>query len=242
MRTLSPPELLEMWEQGGRQHPLDRALTLLAAACPETSREELSRLSIGERDRLLLALRRQVFGPRLEVFAECPRCRAEMEFAMNVDNILAGVPDQSGAERSLEMEGLNISFRLPSSLDLAAVAGLGPVEAHDRLLERCVLSVARGGKAVDGRLLEDVVAKLAERMGESEPLSEMQISLQCVACGHRWTLLLDVLTYLWDELGLEARRLLGQVHALAQSYGWSETEILAMTAWRRRHSLAMVSA
>ena len=37
MRALSATELLTVWESGRNQIPLQRALTMLAVACPETS-------------------------------------------------------------------------------------------------------------------------------------------------------------------------------------------------------------
>ena len=49
-RSLSPQKILDVWETGRQQHELDRALTLLAAAHPELSRDELADLTIGERD------------------------------------------------------------------------------------------------------------------------------------------------------------------------------------------------
>ena len=53
---------------GQDQHPLDRALTLLAA-CPELTRDELAALSVGQRGGLarLLTLRERTFGPALSL-------------------------------------------------------------------------------------------------------------------------------------------------------------------------------
>ena len=46
MRPLSAHDLLRVWELGEDQHPLDRALTILATACPELTWDELATLSI----------------------------------------------------------------------------------------------------------------------------------------------------------------------------------------------------
>ena len=50
MRALSAAEFLDVWEHGLAQSPAQRALTLLAFACTETSLEELTQFSIGQRD------------------------------------------------------------------------------------------------------------------------------------------------------------------------------------------------
>ena len=73
MHPLSAPELLRVWESGIGQTPVNRALSLLEAAYPEAT-IPLEQLTIGQRDSLLLTLREQMFGERLESVVECPQC------------------------------------------------------------------------------------------------------------------------------------------------------------------------
>ena len=87
MRPLSAQDLLRVWEVGENQHPLDRALTLLAAACPELTWDELAALSVGQRDARLFTIREQTSGPRLNGFAECPRCAERLEFDVAVADL-----------------------------------------------------------------------------------------------------------------------------------------------------------
>ena len=44
MRALTGELLLSAWDRGTAEHDIDRALTMLAFAMPETSREELAAL------------------------------------------------------------------------------------------------------------------------------------------------------------------------------------------------------
>ncbi len=74
MRALLAFELLRVWEQGLTLTPVQRALALLAAACPDTSTDALAGLSIGQRDACLLTLREWAFGPQLISLATCPAC------------------------------------------------------------------------------------------------------------------------------------------------------------------------
>ena len=62
---ISAAKLLQVWERGQLQAPVEKALTLLAAAYPDATRESLATLSIGERDSGLLSLREQLFGVAL---------------------------------------------------------------------------------------------------------------------------------------------------------------------------------
>lgn len=80
MRPLTAHDIIWTWETGQRQDPLDRALTILAAACPEMSREQLAELSLGQRDRRLFQLREWLFGSELHVLTECPQCHERLEF------------------------------------------------------------------------------------------------------------------------------------------------------------------
>ena len=256
-----------MWERGRGLHPVDRALVLLAAAQPGMSWEQLARLQIGRRDILLLALRELTFGSRLASYAECPHCGEKLEFDHPVSDILAsllmpGAEEPTGkvesglvadSVKALEMDGFTVRFRLPDSFDLAAVAGCRePEEARRLLLERCVLEVVRkGGEAQetsgsnpDSIALRDlpgeVVSGLSAQIGRADPGADIALDLTCPDCDHRWSITFDIVQFFWAEINNLAKRLLREVHTLARAYGWSEADILAMSAARRLAYLEMV--
>jgi hypothetical protein len=52
--------------------------------------------------------------------------------------------------------------------------------------------------------------------------------------------LFDMLAYFWSEIQMGARRLLREIHVLASAYGWRESEILTLSAARRRAYLELV--
>jgi len=82
MKLLSAQGLLEIWEKGQNQHDLDRALTILEAACLK-KKDELTELSIGERDRNLISLREGMFGHTLTGFSTCPNAGAPGNSSFN---------------------------------------------------------------------------------------------------------------------------------------------------------------
>ena len=241
MHTLSATELLDTWERGERQHPLDRALTLLAVTCPEKKLPELTHLSIGQRDALLLVLRQQTFGSQMEAYAECPACGAQLEFNVDVEELLRVHTPANSGELTADVEGFAIRFRLPDSVDLADCVNSGLLQTKG-LLRRCVLEVNRGKERIDFEALpESAYFQLEARMAELDPLAEVYIALNCTECGHQFSMLLDILSFLWSELNEQVKRLLNQVHVLAQHYGWREADILAMSPWRRQYYLGMVT-
>jgi len=225
MHTFSGQEIVRLWEIGISQHPLDRALTLLMAAFPEASRERLALLSIGRRDAYVFALREQTFGSRLRSLAVA----ASMETTEEVYRLATGDGE--------------VQFRLPNSLDLAEIAGSRDVaSARTTLARRCVLGASRDGGEIAGEQLpETLLAAMAAQMDTCDPLAAMNISLDCTACGHQWTLLFDIVSFFWTEITAQAKRLLREVHTLASHYGWREADILAMSAVRRQLYLEMVT-
>jgi hypothetical protein len=269
---------------GLQQHPVDRALTILALALPKAPRDELLALSVGQRDAHLLAVRERTFGAQLDGFAECSACQERLEFVFDVADIRAMpqiedgtggatkdvteiedgtegainraptdlLPDYFVGEQNqaptnqvyeVTIEGYDLRFCLPNSLDLAQVVRCGDVTAARNLLvQRCVLQASRDDGAVAvAALPETVLTTLAESMDQYDPQAEVQLNLSCPACGESWSVLFDIVSFFWTEICVQAKRLLREVHTLARAYGWREADILSMSAARRQSYLEMVT-
>src|SRR5579885_1414081 len=151
MRPLSARELLLVWEQGERQSPPERALALLAAACPERSVEELRALPVGWCEGRLFALYRETFGGTLDLVARCPACAELLEVAVEVEE-LAPAGEEAlppPGELAVAEGGLALRLRLPSTADVAAAAEAADAAAGRRLLaERAVVEAVRDGEPV----------------------------------------------------------------------------------------------
>lgn len=243
MLALNATSLLTAWEQGVSQHPLQRAVTLLALACPQKSVDEWARVSIGERDRQLVQLRQELFGSKFEAIATCPKCGEGLELTFGTQDLLSQVTETSTDSESprLKSGGYEVDYRLPTTADLLAVADK-PTQARELLLERCV-DAQKDGVAVSASALPGAVVKLlGQKMADADPQAEVQIVLDCPACSHHWPTVFDIFSYLWGEIEDWAQRILHDVHSLASIYGWSERDILSMSATRRRLYLEMSGA
>jgi hypothetical protein len=243
MHSLSASELLSLWERGLPLGAQERALALLCATGgTEAGPEALARLSIGARDRRLLRLRECTFGPQLMSVAMCPRCSERLEFSFDVEEITAGPETLEQGRFSLSVNGYEVEFRLPNSLDLLALTSGTDIHLAERfLLARCLLSARRDDaeKTID-ELPAEVIEALANEMGRSDPQADVQLALSCPQCRHEWKLAFDIASFFWNELNAWAQRVLREVHALASAYGWREEEILSMSAWRRQIYLGMI--
>ena len=240
MRTLSALDLVRAWEAGRDRHPVDRALLLLALAYPELTRDQLAALTIGQRNGRLLALRQQMLGAQLNAYAECPQCREALEFSIDAPSLRS--PEPAEQVFTLAVDGLDVRFRLPDSLDLAAVSNVpDPDAARGLLLQRCVLAARQSETEIAAAALpQTAVAALADAMSERDPQASQRFRLSCPACGHGWAALFDIVSYFWTEINAYAQRLLGEVHRLARAYGWREADILAMSSARREFYLGLV--
>ena len=242
MRALPAADLLEAWERGRTRPPLERPLALLEVAGGGEAGPEPARLPVGERDALLLELRASIFGPRLDGVVGCPGCGELLELSLDIDDLRAAREGAAQEPPVVERDGYEVRFRPPDTADLAAIADGGDeASARRRLFELCVVEARREGEAFDaGRLPEEVVAAVGEAMHRSDPRAAVEVALTCPECGHGWASPVDVAAFLWAETDRWARRILGEVHALASAYGWSEDEILRLGPARRRVYLEMI--
>jgi len=216
---------------------------LLGAFCINEKPEKLARLSIGRRDALLLSLREQAFGPKFSGLATCPRCGQQLETSFRSEDIRAMSGAEPDQDLSVDIGDYVVHFRLPNSLDLMAISDLKDTEAATQaLMVRCFLWARHKGEETSFDTLPGIVLEAAlKRMSESDPQADVQLAISCPECEHKWQAAFDILSFLWKELDAWALRTLHEVHLLASAYGWSEAEILAMSNWRRRMYLELVS-
>jgi hypothetical protein len=241
VRPLTASAVLRIWEQGQRGHSVNKALALLAAVLPNRTFAELADLNLGTRDALLLRLRERTIGPDLKGYTTCPRCGVVIDFTLSIRDLLVTAPE-APREEVLATGKWEIRFRPVTSRDLEAVSRAGSVEAARALLvRRVVLETFHKGRRVDPRELPDeAVQALAARLEELDPQAELPLALACGACKHEWLALFDAGAFFWTEIHALAERILNEVHVLAHFYGWSEAEILALSAARRQYYLDLI--
>ncbi len=241
MQALSTSELLNIWEQGLAKSSVRLALMLLASAFPECEPGSLARLSVGQRDSLLFALRESVFGQRMVSFVTCPVCGEELEFEYISSDICTRHEESRQEMQCLAESGFDVQFRLPNSLDLAAIDGINDLALAEKLLlSYCLLSSKKDGEDIPfDQLPEDMVDSIAEQMARADPSGDIQLAIVCASCGHEWMQIFDIVSFFRHEIDTWARRVLREVHQLASAYGWNEADILAMSPNRRQIYLEM---
>lgn len=233
MIMLDANELLSVWEQGAEQPLPIRALLLIRAVLPEQDSEALARWSIGQRDHLLLNLRDALFGPEVHCITECINCGEAIDLDFRIDDVRIS-HGEPGRAYHAAAEGYEVQFRLPDSADLLALDCGQSAQAERQLLARCVLKAWAEETDVDVATLPDAVLSAVSRgMAEADPQAEVLLEVSCPVCSCVSPAPFDIVSHLWSELDAWARRMLREVHTLASVYGWSEAEILRLSAARR---------
>lgn len=204
-----------------------RAAALVATAS-DCALADVMRWSIPRRDRALFAFRAQVFGDAIDSVTGCPRCAEPLELQLSLSDIRPQDDDAAVSEwRTLRVAGSRVRWRKPTSDDLMAVSELrDAADMRGALIARCIKS--------DDASLRERAADLLP----AEP-TDVQLNLRCPSCDHAWQFPFDIATYTWRELDEWAQRTLEEIHVLARAYGWTEDEILRLSARRRQTYVEM---
>lgn len=236
--ALDDAALLEAWEgTSGLARPW-REIGLLAAACDERP-EQLARLPIGERDRLILALRQQTFGTRLDCETVCAGCGERLELTVDLRELPLASSQVGASELWLHDGEYMATCRQPDSADLAACCRAP--DPAGTLLDRCARVVNRSGMVLDVKAWPDSIREAVDsHLATLDPCAEILLDLACPACERAWQAVFDPAAFLLHELEARAQQLLDEVDVLARAYGWSEAQILCMRPSRRRRYLELV--
>lgn len=227
---------------------LSRCLVKLGPISP-VPEEAVRSLTVGDREALLLHLRRLTLGEHIRCVLRCPDpgCGGDMEVNLKVGKLLqptyTEVRDRYLKTVSQNGTGYRIRFRLPTGGDQEAVAALARVDLRAgaaSLLARCIEEVTTEDGGLVGALPEDVEDGVASYMSELDPQAEMKLRVTCPDCANSFSAVLEAGDYLFQELQRRLRHLYREVHLLALYYHWSEQEILALSTRKRRLYLELL--
>jgi hypothetical protein len=207
--------------------------------------EHIRQLTIGDREKLLVALYALSFGPLLDAVLRCPACAETVELPLDLDTVLeAPAGSLCSPQHSLMAGGATLRFRIPNGADherAARIAAIDPNRGAAVLRSACVIALTGGDgqEIVADRMPDGVQAALEEALRRLDPAAETIIAADCPGCGTKLEGTLDALSLLAGQLG-QRGSILGDVDQIARAYHWSEEVILALPTARRRRYLAFL--
>jgi hypothetical protein len=256
LRPLSGHDELFLLEEARTQSMAARTTALLARCVTRLGdagpvrMEDVRRLRIGDREALLLHLRRLTLGEHVSCVLTCPspQCGKPMELELSTQELLVPPYPHTNEIHETEIETVDgryrLSFRLPNGGDQEAIADtatIQPEAAATILLQRCVQSLARDDSEMPVSVIPPTVAEaLSAKMVELDPQAEILLDLHCLDCGVEFFAPLDLASFFFQELSGRQQSLYHEVHLMAISYHWSEEAILGLTRSRRQLYLDML--
>lgn len=258
LRALRGFDELFLAEETGSLIPAARVTALLTRVIESlgelrpVGREAVQALTAGDREALLLHLRRLTFGERLSCLVRCaqPACGEKLDLDLRVADLLAHAyaDVQRHYEDILNADSTRyrVRYRLPNGADQEAVATIACEDAERAartLLSRCIVEIEAldAPHAAPDPLPAALVDALAPVMAARDPQAEIELRLHCPACGASFTALFDTAQYLFRELTAGGADLYREVHQLAFHYHWSEKAILSLSGDKRRRYLGLLA-
>lgn len=239
---LTSQALLALWDLDVCTKNGLLAIEILVAADPNSAVESLQKLPVGERDARLLAVRRHTMGPEITGMAHCPECGEAVETSLDSSTFESARAEacEEATPRTVQVCGREVVLRALTAGDLMDAEDLHePEKVRSLLLQKAVLSIdGEAGAAIDDQLAD----RIEEVLEQIDPMAVLELNMQCPGCSHTWSLPFDPVRFLREEIRTRASRLLSEVAELAQTYHWSEAEILAMSDARRQHYLEMAGS
>jgi hypothetical protein len=220
---------------------LSRCVTRLGPLTTITA-EHIRSLVIGDREALLLHLRRLTLGETISCMLACPvtECAQNLDLELNVEELLvrpyANVSDEYEARLEAGEGAYRVRFRLPNGGDQEAAASLSAdaAECAALILQRCVRQVMKEATQEKVAVIPAGVADaLGKRMLELDSQAEIVLQLTCPDCGNQFSALQDTATSFYGEVTFKPQDLYREVHLLALHYKWSQAEILSLSRRRR---------
>jgi hypothetical protein len=216
-------------------HPIDRALMLLALSGHPA--DDLADLPLAERNMRLIALRGAMYGRTQTMLCDCPRCGDTQEIDLPLDDLQEALATAPPPLETITVEGTEVQLRALTSRDLSRIA-------HERDANRAATILLSSATSTTTNALtapetpERNRAKVRARIEAREEAAFIRLSFACSACGHGWSEIFDPGEALFSEVSADAGRLIRQIVTLAERFGWSEAEILALPTERRATYLA----
>jgi hypothetical protein len=239
----------------GSQLTAAARLTQLIARCLQrlgpiqpVAVELVRRFSVGDREALLLHIRRLTLGERVSCLLSCPDCGEKIDLDLQIGELLLSpYPYRQqihAADIADSDTSYRVMFRVPNGEDQEAVAGAAVQSdeaAVELVLRRCVEQV----DSVDEKNLSDipsiVLRELPMKMAALDPQAELLLDLTCPECAASFVVPFDAGDYVCRELAMQETEFYREVHALSLHYHWSEDAVLGLSRRKRRIYLELLA-
>ncbi|MBI4650376.1 hypothetical protein HY745_03640 [Candidatus Desantisbacteria bacterium] len=210
-------------------------------------------LSVADRDLLIINLRMMTFGHEIRGITVCPHQNCGEKFDFTFDLTSLEIPHTEERKELLKAtfnrnkKPVNFSFRMPNGSDQEAIADLLSVDSYEAflcLVSRCVVNID-GLSCVSPEILsgfpENSLTDVEKAISKEMLSFDWDIKLLCPECENEIISTLDIQSFFWKEIQIAKDDLWNEVHKLAFYYHWPESDILALSRWKRKMYLNYIN-
>ena len=226
--------------------PPPEQITALLAAClldfhgrPFDERQIWS-MTVSSRISWLLALA-AIEDPRpFTLTFTCPGldCAQPIEVELTLDEVLSAAAEAPTEPFVVDVGTARYLLRRPTGAD--QLAWLDTTCDSQEQAERAMVA----SLIVEGPTREpgpEALAAIEACLDESDPLVRFTLTAVCPYCGVSGEHEARLVEAALRTLSLAQARLLADVHRLASAYGWTEDQVMRLSAWRRQAYLDLVA-
>lgn len=235
-RLSDPRDVLTVWESAADVTPAARGAALAHQLGFAADLDTALDLSLAECASISVRAFIESYGTKVDGVVRCTTCGETLEVQMPLDGL--DLETIASPTETVTTTVGDVKVRSPTTRDLLlAGSSESPVEA---LLVRCVSSPEGRPVQVDLLSVNDraTVDAACERLSG---LAGVVLATECPACGATVQAGIDPAALWWQRIQESARRVVAEVSALAGAFGWSESDVLAMSPGRRAAYLAVVT-
>ena len=208
---------------------LDRIL--LDAPAGVAGPGQASSLTAAERDRVFATVHTATFGERIATSGRCTGCGEQYDLDFDLDVLVDSLQPTPPRREAQLRHGTVV--RVPTGADELAIADEPGGDPVARLLARCV---------VEGQLEDIDPDEASAALEKAAPTLDPDLDAACPECGTKNVLRFNMQDWLLRRLEQGLPRMWAEVHVLARAYGWSLTELLALTGNERRRLVEQLDA
>jgi hypothetical protein len=203
------------------------------------TREEIWRLPVSTRNAFLLAGANQVNPRPFSFTLHCtePTCQQPTELELELGEILAFWQPNASDPLRVTVDGRTFRLRRPTGIDQLAWQRI-PVA--DIAQARLAILASLLLEPLEADLSPRLVDTLDTALSEMDPLTSFSLQAVCPFCGTTDTYEISLAMCALRILRSVQLNLIEEIHVLATSYGWTETESLTVPTWRREKYLALI--
>lgn len=243
-RSLTGAVELALAEAGGADSSTPARVTAVLAATLENLGGEaplqatVAGLSVADRQFLMGRLAMGLGLGESWLTARCGRCSEQFDFSISYRDIPVKEAREGYPFATVETSIGPCRFRVPTGADQEVLAGLDDDdEALQCLVSRCLETLPGQRAAQTAAFTPEDVARIEAALEEVAPEVTMSVQAACPACGAPHVIDVDPYRALFHQAGWG---FIEEIHLLASTYHWSESELLALPLDRRRRYLDLI--